>query len=338
MYDIITIGTATRDVFLRGAIFKGISDPHFSKKVGFPSGIAQCFPFGGKVEIESPIITTGGGATNAAVTFARMGLHTASLFKVGFDTLGKEVISELKKEEVSPVAVRDTRHGTAYSTILLSHSGERTVLVYRGASEKLRSVDIPLKKLAAQWAYITPGGIPFSVMSDIINTLIKNDTAIAINPSKDYLQLPVRKRQMIFDAASVVLLNREEASYVTGIAYANTRAIFKKMDALVKGIIVVTDGPNGVMVSDGVRRYRAGIFKERDVIDRTGAGDSFGSGFVAGLFGRTMSPEAISHAIRVGSANATSVVEHVGAKKGILGTKELAARRWRTLPVSISRI
>jgi sugar/nucleoside kinase (ribokinase family) len=67
-------------------------------------------------------------------------------------------------------------------------------------------------------------------------------------------------------------------------------------------------------VSDGKKRYSAGV-PEAPVIDRTGAGDAFGSGFVSGFI---QSNGDIEYAIQLGTANATSVVEDFGAKTGIL--------------------
>ncbi|MBI1960668.1 MAG: carbohydrate kinase family protein [Candidatus Liptonbacteria bacterium] len=335
-FDVIAIGTATRDVFLRSPLFKGIADAHFSEKLGFPSGIAQCFPYGGKIEVERPVVTTGGGAANAAVTFARMGFRTAALFKIGNDARGREIVAELKREGVTPLPVSDAKDETAYSTILLSSSGERSILTYRGASEDMRPADVPTERLHARWAYIAPGGIPTATMKRIVQALKRNKVSIAINPSKRYLTLPAPERQFFFDAASVVILNREEGAYVTGVPYADEEGIFKKMDALVGGIVALTDGANGVSVSDGTHRYRAGIFAERKMVDRTGAGDAFGSGFVSALIGRPTDRAAIMEAIRVGSANATSKVEYVGASEGLLRRADSGSRRWRGLRVSVT--
>ena len=66
-----------------------------------------------------------------------------------------------------------------------------------------------------------------------------------------------------------------------------------------------------------------------EVVDRTGAGDAFGSGFVSAL----AKGAGVEQAIRAGSANATSVVEYVGAKKGILRLKDLGSKRWQGLEV-----
>ena len=89
MFDIITIGTATRDVFLTSPLFKVLRDKKHLPKIGFPTGEAQCFTLGGKIEINETVFTTGGGATNAAITFSRHGLKTAALIKIGRDETGR---------------------------------------------------------------------------------------------------------------------------------------------------------------------------------------------------------------------------------------------------------
>lgn len=321
MYEVLTIGTATRDIFVTSPLFKVVHDPKHLQKLGFKTGEAQCFALGGKIEIGEPVLTIGGGATNAAVTFARQGYKTATLFKVCRDENGKAVIDTLKKEKITPLPLFDTRHATAYSVILISPAGERTILNYRGASDNIQQSEIPFGKLNARWAYIAPGRIPLPVMLAMINALRKKGTRIAMDPSKYYLKMGTQRLKPLLQHLDVIKMNREEASYLTGISYRDERRIFKKFDDLVKGIAAMTGGPKGVIVSDGKRIYKAGIYKEQKVVDRTGAGDAFGSGFVAGLLhypSNEISKKCIEYAIRLGSANGTSVVEHVGAQPGIL--------------------
>ncbi len=335
MLDVISIGTATRDVFLRSPLFKIVRDPKHLERLGFPNGEAQCFALGGKIEVEGLVQAVGGGAANAAVTFARQGLKTALFAKIGDDQNGELVLDDLKQEKIGSLLVRDKKIGTAYSVVLLSHLGERTILNYRGASEDLKKNEVPFSKLRARWAYIAPGRIPVSVMNSIIKKLEKNKVRIAMNPSRYYLSMGSQKLRSILNALDVVIMNREEAAALTGISYHEERNIFKKMDELIKGIAVMTDGANGVLVSDGSRAYRARTFAEKKLVDRTGSGDAFGSGFVSALAAHN-NPEfdekSIQHAIRLGSANATSVVEHIGAQKGILRKEEFTrAPRFRHL-------
>ena len=110
----------------------------------------------------------------------------------------------------------------------------------------------------------------------------------------------------------------------------------------------MTDARNGLWVSDGKCLYKAGIYKERAVIDRTGAGDAFGSGFLSRILHKIpnpksqilkLTPEDIKYAIRLGSANATSKVEGIGAKYGLLTKKQFEThKRWKNLHIKIVKI
>ena len=331
MFDVITIGTATRDVFVRGASFKVLKDPVHLKKIGFKTGEAECLALGSKIEIEKPVLTLGGGAANAAVTFSRQGFRTAALVKIGNDEIGKEVIAALKQEKIKPLAAIDEKIGTAYSTILLAPGGERTVLVYRGASSDFREKEIPMRKLKCRWAYISPGTISIPLTQNVVSHLKKIGAKVAMNLSKHYLDAGVAKLRQILRSLDVVVVNREEASYLTGIDYGKEKAIFGKFDELVPGIAVMTDGRNGASISDGKYIYRAGIFPEKELIDRTGAGDAFGSGFVAGM----MRKRDVCFALRLAAANSTSVVEQVGAEEGILRKEDFKKKRWQYLDLDV---
>lgn len=332
MFDVLTIGTATRDVFLTSPYFTVFKDPDHLKKIGFMAGEATCFALGAKIDVSEPVMTTGGGATNAAVTFARQGFKTGAMLSLGNDENGKAVLADLANDKVEPLMFCSKKHATAYSTILLSKNGERTVLVARGASDDLQATPALLNKAKAQWVYITPGAVPLAVISKLINHFAAKGAHIAINPSGHYLKFGVHRLQPLLKKAHVVILNREEASRLTGAAYENERNIFRRFESLFSGLAVMTEGSSGVMVSNGKTIYKAGIFKEKVLVDRTGAGDAFGSGFVAGLMkgsphvrpGEAYPAAAVEQAIRLASANATSVVEHIGAKEGILTTSQFA--------------
>ena len=330
MLDIITIGTATRDVFLRSNQLKILKDPKHLKKLGFKTGEAECLSLGSKIQVEEPVFTIGGGAANAAVTFQRTGLKTAAFIKIGKDDPGKAIEKKLKQEDIKLVAERSlTKGSSAYSTILLTPTGERTILVFRGVSDDFKIGDFP-KNIKARWMYITPGEMSAAVLLKIMRDMKRNGGCIAFNPSRYYLSLDKKTLKPLLDLIDVVIVNREEASLLTGVNYRDMPGIFKKFDKLVPGIAVMTNGAKGASVSNGRNAFHVGIFRERKVLDRTGAGDAFGSGFVAGLI---LHKGDIKKALRVASANATSVVEHIGAQEGILRKTELRASRWSKLPV-----
>ena len=138
---------------------------------------------------------------------------------------------------------------------------------------------------------------------------------IAVNPSKKQLSLPEAQIKEIFGKIDILLLNQEEASYLTKIPYEQENDIFKKIDEICPGIAVMTKGGEGVVVSDGKFLYSALPYPERKIIDTTGAGDSFGAGFLAEYI-RTNGD--IEKAIQFGLANSAGNLSVIGAKTGLL--------------------
>jgi len=343
MYDVITIGSVTRDVFLQSALFKKFHDPKHLERMGFKTGDAECLPFGAKIEIEKPSFMVGGGAANAAVTFARQGFKTAAIAKVGNDYVGTKAVEALHQEKIQVYPSFDKK-GTAWSAILLSATGERTILNYRGASEDFQKSDMP-KNLKSRWLYVVPGSIDHNLIFSLIQNFKKQGTKIAVDFSKHYLDLGPKKLGSILELLDVVHINREEASVLTGKKYEDEAGIFRNLERLIPGIVLMTDGPKGVIASDGRQMYRSGVYKEKRIADRTGAGDAFGSGFVAMLAGKKLdhngvyAEKDIERAIRFASANATSVVEVIGTEPGILrkGQFEREAR-WRHLAIKIQKL
>lgn len=323
-FDVIAIGTATRDAFLKSGDFAVIKDRRFK------TGEAICLSLGSKIEIPEIIFTTGGGATNAAVTFARQGLKTACLTKVGDDVSGETIKRELADEKIFTGFVKASKElPTAYSIIVIAPSGERTVMVYRGVSEKLRKDEITWPRLKAKWFYIAPlGGENAKLFEPLVRFAAKNKIKIAVDPSASLIKLGLKKLKPLLKHIDVFKCNQEEASYLTGIPFQKEKEIFRKFDELIPGIAVMTKGPEGLSASDGKFIYQAGTYKEKRVADRTGAGDAFGSGFLAGLIRNGN----LEYAISLGTANATSKVEHIGAKAGLL-TKAEFKKRFKPLKI-----
>ena len=313
IYDVITIGTATQDIFYPLA------------NEGF------MFKKGTKAEVGAPQCFIGGGAVNAAGTFARQGVKTAALFRIGADSAGESIVREVEKEGIAAWAHVASREATGQSAIFLYSSGERTVLAHRGAANSLPLKDIPFSKLKAKWVYIASSNIDVSVMEAIINHCYAQGIFVVFNPSAAYCVDKGRLLRSFLSKIKILLVNREEAGIITGIAPEKEKELFAHLDELVDGICVMTDGPRGVHVSDGNRIYTAGIFADKDLVSRTGAGDAFGSGFVAGLIQK----EDIAYAMRLASANATAVTEHLGAHHGALTRAQFAKEaRWKTLDIA----
>jgi len=307
MRDVTTIGSATRDVFLESDLFKV---HHHSDS---PTGLEQCFVLGSKVEVDRVHFEIGGGATNAAVTFARQGLNTAYLGKVGDDLAGREAKKDLEEEKISTdLLILDKKTHTDYSTIILTPEGQRTILVYRCSSRDFAAEDIKLADLKTRWIYMTSVAGDFAILEKVINFAQKMGIKVAINPGAKELNHKERLAPLM-KKVEVLILNRKEAAQFSGVPFDEDHKIWQAVCGVYGKITVITDTKNGAVVSDGNDIFRIGIL-DGPVIDRTGAGDSFGSGFVAGYIKRG----DMEYGLKLATVNATSVVGVVGAKPGIV--------------------
>jgi ribokinase len=330
MFDIVTFGSATRDLFLKSKNFKVIKSGEFETGEGIGLNL------GSKIYLDDLFFATGGGGTNTAATFAHQGFKTAYVGEIGNDPEGEAIKDELKRLKIKGFVTEDQKHKTSHSVILSVSQKERTILSCLGASPYLNEKDIPFNKLKARWFYIAPlSGESAKTLLPIIEFAKKNSIKVALNPGKDQLSLGLDGLKNILDAVDVLILNQEEGAKLAGLPFGQEKEIFKKLDEYVRGIAIMTKGPKGVVVSDGKHLYQAGTFKEEKYIDRTGAGDAFGSGFVSGL----MRTGKIEEAIRLGSANGTAVVEELGAKNGLLTKSRFEKEsRWKNFKITKNKL
>jgi len=316
MYDIITFGSAAQDIHIKSKSFKILKD-----QKDFSTGSGICLPFGSKIDVEDIIFTTGGGGTNVATTFARQGLKTAYCGAIGVDLSGLEVIRDLKHFGVDTRFLVKEKEKRTNNSVIISNEGEdRTILVYRGASDLYSKKDIKWKKIKkTKWFYLAPlSGLLLYEFENIVNFAKENGIKVAVNPSKQQLSLPEEELKRIFGKVDILFMNQEEASLLTKIDYKNESEIFKKLDEICKGIAVMTKGGEGVVVSDGEYLYSALPDPDRKIVDTTGAGDSFASGFLSGFIRFN---KDIVKAIQLGLANSEANLGSVGAKTGLLSKK-----------------
>lgn len=308
MFDVITVGSATRDVFLRSRALH----PHPSKDA--LTQVEACFPFGAKVDIDELLFATGGGATNNAVTFARMGkLRTAALARIGADSAGRDILDALRFDRVSADFVQTAKDElTAYSTILLADVGERTILVYRGASRTIEAAKLPWSRLRARLFHLSSLGGNLTLLGKLIAHARRTGTKIAMNPGGEEFKRGAAALRPLFQKLDWLNVNREEAARLTGAPYGNIRAVIRALRRFAKSS-VVTDGPRGAyaVLPDKILYAQTLGTKPRNV---TGAGDAFGSAFAVGLIKKN-DPD---YALRLGILNADSVIRGMGAKAGIL--------------------
>ncbi|HKX73246.1 MAG TPA: carbohydrate kinase family protein [Candidatus Saccharimonadales bacterium] len=299
----LAIGAATQDVFLQGGtVFK----PTLEDGVSY-----EHLPLGAKLSVDDMVFATGGNALNAATTFARQGMQTYFMGVVGTEPAGEVVMRTLDEEEIDTRYVRQSdAYRTSYSTVLLAPTGERTILTYHGSKLLPDGSNITLEAVAeADWLYLSSVD-SMELLEKIVSVAAKHGTKVAINPSGRELAQADKLRSILDDVA-VLLTNKEEMAQIVD---GKTTEELLRRAAHITETVVISDGPNGVLATDGKKLVKAGMYEDVKVISRLGAGDAFGSGFVAAYAQAKPLEEAVTFA----SANATSVVQHIGATVGIL--------------------
>lgn len=306
-FDLITFGSATLDIIVP---LKKKNLKKLKKEKGIFLSLGE------KLDVDEIFIKSGGGGTNAAATFAVQGLNVAFCGMVGEDFAGRFVLEDLKKYKINTQFVLKTKkYPTNFSLIFLAN-GENTVLSYRGASNFLRIKEIPFKRLIADWFYLAPltGKLKDDFLK-IINFAKRKGIKVALNPSKQ--QLRSKKIKEALKKVDVLILNESESSFLTKIPKEKEGLILKKLYQLTSGIFLVTKGKSGAIGGDRKYLYFAPALKTK-VVDTTGAGDSFGAGFVA----QFIKTQDIVSSIQFAIANSASNLKAIGAKEGILKGNE----------------
>lgn len=342
---IFTIGGATFDMFIK-------THDHGVMEFKTPDSSHDwlCLDHGGKVKIDEMRETFGGGATNTGVAFARMDFDVCTVVKVGAD-YGDKVITNLEKEGVNTHYIRKTsRDKTAFSTILNTFEGDRTVLAYPGANKYFNAKDLPLKAFEeADFLFLNhliekDSQIP----REILKILKKNShIRLAWNPGREQLEQGIAKWKTLLDHTDILFLNKEEAALFARMPYklAGIKSddpkyhahlpksflppyaddvseimyeFFKKTNVKT---VVITDGRNGAQASDGKRLYFCPVALHK-LVDATGAGDAFASGFTSAI----ILGESLKNALKSGTLNAHNVINFYGAQAGLLTRKEMQNR------------
>ena len=306
MFDIITFGSATIDTFLK--LQK--KDYQILNKKSF------CIPLGSKISIEGSKIFSGGGGTNTACTFSRQGFKVSYVGKVGGDKNGEHIIEKLKEFKVGKEFVKkDKKRITAFSIVLSTSIGERTVLAHKGACHFIKKNDIPWSRIKkTKWFYLAPlSGEASKLFNVLVNFAKKNNIKVAANLGNSQINLNRKILDPTLSKLDILILNKEEASLLTRIKSEKERKIMKKLCSLCKGTIVITKGKKGSIVSDGKHIFEAGI-PPILAKEATGAGDAYASGFLSGL----LKKNSIEYAIELATANSTNCTQKIGAKNGLL--------------------
>ncbi len=332
MLDVITIGSATMDVFVESDDANIVSVYTKNKKSEFMS-----YPYGAKVEIEDFASQVGGGGVNTACNFANLGFNTGAIFKIGNDIYSDGILESFKGKNIDlSNIIQDPKISTGFSIILVSFQGDRTVLAHRGANAKIKKSDINFDAIKdAKLLYIAPlNGDSTKVLDEIVHFAKDNDVKVCFNAGSSSLKKGFNYLKKILENANIVVLNKEEAVMATQIQirpdtkdekfsqefiHPDLKAIFNKLKVRDYQVIIITDGGRGAYAYDGKDYYHCPIF-DGPVTSTLGAGDAFASTLCASLWKN--GPD-IGKALMYASINSAGVVSQFGATQGLMTFEQI---------------
>lgn len=320
--QIITIGSSLEDLAFftqEGLIIANKKDLLRQKLLAFE--------LGAKIKTERTVFSWGGGGMNTAISFVGFGFKTGLITAIGQDERGKKIFFEIKKNKINPDLIEIVANKkTDFSFVIASKEAQNEHVIFSDheASLALKISKKQIKALKkASWVYLT------SLYGDWKNNLIEIFQAvkgsIAWNIGSNQLKSGIKFLKPFLEKTTVLILNKDEAiELALSDSKLKNKNQFNQVDFLLKTlknfgplIVVITDGSNGAYAIDQEKTYFQPIIKERKRVDTTGAGDAFGSAFIAGL---NLYQNNIALALKLGARNSASIISKFGAQNGLIKT------------------
>jgi len=314
-YDFIAIGDIVIDAFIQlSEKDASISqDPKTGRKM-------LSMNFGDKLPYEDvTVVNAVGNSPNAAVSAHRLGLKSALVTSVGHDRWGKDCLEALRQEGVDTEYVKIHEGKKTNYHYVLRYGPERTILVKHEEYPYI----IPTFAKPPRYIYLSSigeHGMPFH--DTIAEYMDKNpETQLVFQPGTFQIRVGYEALKHLYQKTAIFFCNKEEAQAILQTSEANIPTLIRKLRELGPKLPVITDGPNGAFVVDknDIAWHMPMYPDPAPPVDRTGAGDSFSSTFTTAIaLGKTP-----AEALTWGPINSMSVVQYIGAQKGLLKREKL---------------
>ncbi len=302
MYDVISIGSIAIDLFFRGDSFTKKED-RFTLAIG------------GKYNANFFKECLGGGGANVAAGCATHGLSVGVLGKVGLGQFKQIIIQKLLQKFVSIEFLQYDVDYTNISSILISDTGERTIINYQTPNEVFNLSD-NIKRNMVSTKFVYMGNLPDISIPERISILQlfkKNNVKLVLNLGVADCRRDFSEIKPMLDLADMLIINTNEYSEI--IKKKKDEIDFKNKDISKKinfesKTLVLTDGPKGSYLYSNKKFYHQIAHEPTKRVDTTGAGDAFCAGFISSL----VKDSSLELAMESGSKYSAKILEIVGGQ------------------------
>ena len=309
--DFLAIGDTVIDAFIKLKNADIVGEPD-------TEGYKICLPFADKVPYEDVFIVPAvGNAANAAVCSSRLGISSALVANVGDDKEGQDCLASLQKDRVQTDFIKINSGMKTNYHYVLWYEPERTILIKH---EKYNySLNIPEEPKWIYFSSVSENAFPFhNEVAEYLDT--HPNVKLAFQPGKNEIRLGKEKLAKLYQHTEIFFCNVEETEKILEVESLDVLELLKKIHEFGPKNVVITDGPKGGYAYDGNNAWFINPFPDpKPAYERTGAGDAFSSTIIGAIIlGKTLS-EALAWA----GVNAMSVVQEVGAQKGLLTREKI---------------
>jgi sugar/nucleoside kinase (ribokinase family) len=275
----------------------------------------------GALEVEAT--ASGGSAANTAAVLASLGSAAAFVGKVRDDDLGEAFATDIRAAGVDYAGSTDADGpGTGRCVVMVTPDAEKTMCTNLGIGARLDAGDVPVALVEAARVlylegYLVSGEPTGRAVSAAVEAARAQGTEVALSLSDPFLVHSAGDAlRATLAHTDIVFANEDEATGLTGIVDVEdaARALAKECST-----VVVTRGGRGSLAVTDAGLVTVPASPVREVVDTTGAGDSFAAGYLHGHV-RGAAPETC---LRLGGLVAAEIVSHLGARP-LVNLSELA--------------
>lgn len=326
MDKIIGLGNALVDVLAT------LKDDTLLQELGLPKGSMQLIDESKLQQINAKFsemethLASGGSAANAILGLACLGASTGFIGKVGNDCYGKFFRENLQKNKIEDKLLTSECLPSGVASTFISPDGERTFGTYLGAAASLKAGDLCLDMFKG-YAYLFIEGYLVQDHEMILHAIeLAKEAGLQIcldMASYNIVASDLDFFSLLIDKyVDIVFANEEEAKAFTGKEPEEAVEIIAKKCS----IAIVKVGANGSYIRKGTEEIKVSAIPVAKVLDTTGAGDYFASGFLYGL----TCGYSLEKCAKIGSVLSGNVIQVIGTT--------IPKQRWDEIKLNINSI
>ncbi|HUT22062.1 MAG TPA: PfkB family carbohydrate kinase [Candidatus Bipolaricaulota bacterium] len=316
-YQVAVFGSLIKDIeFFSDEVFVIENKKDLTRQKMF------AFEYGAKLPIDKVYYNFGGGAGNVSFGLNKLGIKVAPVGCVGDDS--DQMLENFKKNGIDvSLILKNKKELTGFSFILGSKKfKDHVIFTHKGASANFSYSQTLLTEFKADYFYVAAQSQKnWEVeLKKVFNKARKDASLIVWNPGQKQINR-VSLMLPFLTQTEILIVNKDEAIQLVMTFFGkssklnNVKFLTNKLKQLGPIAVVVTEGAGGANLLDAAGKFYHLPAMGKNVVDTVGAGDAFGSGFLAGLI---KYDHDAKKALDLGLKNSGAVVAKIGAQNGLL--------------------